>query len=233
MTRVSVIIPNLNDTKYLEQLVSQLNDFRPRQGWEVIVVDGGSSNFPGTIEDKVDQLLVSDPGRATQLNAGIACSKGHLIWLLHADSGINVNVCRAMDALSRDLNMEQESRWGRFNVVFSSTGKRYSMLAFFMNRRSCITGICTGDQGVFVHRALLDKIGGVPEQKLMEDIELSRRLKIFSRPQCRREYVHTSARRWQKSGFLRTITLMWAMRAAYYFGVSPNKLSTIYYRSPT
>ncbi|GIT39430.1 MAG: hypothetical protein Ct9H300mP8_06260 [Gammaproteobacteria bacterium] len=51
-----------------------------------------------------------------------------------------------------------------------------------MNERSALTSICTGDQGIFVHRSLLERIGGIPNQPLMEDIELSKRLRRISKP---------------------------------------------------
>lgn len=232
MNSVSIIIPNLNDNEVLEQLVCQLDKYRPSTGWEIIVVDGGSTDYPGTIAEKVDQLLVSEAGRATQLNVGIASSKGHLLWLLHADSRINAGVCRAVSVLSVSESVaERLPVWGRFNVQFSIRSKRLSVVAFFMNHRSCITGICTGDQGIFVERPLLDKIGGVPDQKLMEDIEMSRRLKRLSSPVCRKEYLYTSPRRWQKAGIMRTVVFMWLMRAAYFFGVSPDRLAKAYYGS--
>jgi len=235
MSSVSIIIPNLNDNEYLEQLVCQLEKFRPSAGWEIVVVDGGSTVYPGTIATKVDQLIVSKAGRATQLNAGIASSKGHLLWMLHADSSINAEVCRAIETLSeRGLAEGHPDRiplWGRFNVQFSQEGNRLSIIAFFMNHRSRITGICTGDQGIFVERSLLDRIGGVPDQKLMEDIEMSRRLKCVCNPECRKEHLHTSPRRWRHAGVVRTIIFMWAMRAAYFVGVSPDRLARVYYGS--
>jgi len=228
MGSVSIIIPNLNDTVHLEQLVRQLKKHRPSKGWEIIVVDGGSEDYPGTIAAKVDQLLVSNAGRATQLNAGIEFSTGQFIWLLHADSMISAEVCHAIGLLS-ERRSARLLTWGRFDVRFAERSKVLSVVASFMNYRSRLTGICTGDQGMFVERALLGQIGGVPDQKLMEDIELSRRLKRICAPECRREYLYTSSRRWQKNGIVRTIVFMWAMRAAYFFGVSPDLLARAYY----
>ncbi len=74
-----------------------------------------------------------------------------------------------------------------------------------MNKRSCLSGIATGDQGIFLSRELFNKAGGFPEQALMEDIE-------------------TSSRKWEEEGIGRTIFLMWRLRFLYFIGVSPNKL---------
>jgi hypothetical protein len=98
-----------------------------------------------------------------------------------------------------------------------------------MNLRSCLTAICTGDQGMFVHRDLLAAVGGMPGQPLMEDIELSRRLKRVRRPRCRREVIGTSARRWLRRGVLRTILSMWRFRLRYWLGADPAQLAREYY----
>jgi hypothetical protein len=97
-----------------------------------------------------------------------------------------------------------------------------------MNWRSRLTGIATGDQGIFVHRNIFERVGGYPEQPLMEDIALSSRLKRITPPACFKERVITSGRRWEKHGILRTILLMWRLRTAYFFGVAPENLAVLY-----
>ena len=101
-----------------------------------------------------------------------------------------------------------------------------------MSWRSAFTGICTGDQGMFVRRTLLDLVGGVPDQALMEDIELSKRLRRFGRPERLRPPLVTSARRWREHGLLSTIVLMWELRARYFFGEDPDVLAERYYDRP-
>ena len=97
-----------------------------------------------------------------------------------------------------------------------------------MNWRSRLTGIATGDQAMFITRQAFEKVGSFREIALMEDIELSRRLKRISRPFCLRARVRTSGRRWEKRGVLRTILLMWRLRAAYFFGAPPEELARRY-----
>ncbi len=102
------------------------------------------------------------------------------------------------------------------------------VVAWFMNKRSALTGICTGDQGIFVRRDGFEHLGGYAPIPLMEDIELSRRLKRFSRPARIRTPVVSSARRWEQGGILRTILLMWRLRLLYWLGVSPEWLARQY-----
>ena len=103
------------------------------------------------------------------------------------------------------------------------------VVAALMNLRSRATGIATGDQAIFVRREAFDTVGGFPVQPLMEDIELSRRLRAcFGRPACLREKVVTSGRRWDERGALRTIVLMWRLRWLYWRGVSAERLAAAY-----
>ena len=89
-----------------------------------------------------------------------------------------------------------------------------------MNIRSRWSGICTGDQGIFVRRDLLELIDGVPDQPLMEDIELTKRLRRYANPICVDVPLGVSARRWQQRGIASTILLMWRLRLQYFFGTS-------------
>jgi hypothetical protein len=97
-----------------------------------------------------------------------------------------------------------------------------------MNQRARLSGIATGDQGLFVTRRRYDSVGGFPDIPLMEDIAMSRALRRHGRPATVHQPVITSPRRWLKHGVLRTILRMWALRLAYFLGVSPGRLAAYY-----
>ena len=97
-----------------------------------------------------------------------------------------------------------------------------------MNMRSRLTGIATGDQAIFVRRAVFEHLQGFPDQPLMEDVELSKRLLALSRPACITHCVTTSGRRWEARGVWRTILLMWRMRWAYWRGTDAGELVRLY-----
>jgi hypothetical protein len=97
-----------------------------------------------------------------------------------------------------------------------------------MNLRSRATGLATGDQAIFVTRARFERLGGYAPQPLMEDIELTRRLRRTGRPTCLRPPVITSGRRWESRGVWRTIFLMWRLRWRYWRGESPARLAEAY-----
>jgi hypothetical protein len=102
------------------------------------------------------------------------------------------------------------------------------VVATLMNLRSRATGIATGDQALFVQRALFTQLGGYAELPLMEDIEICRRLRTQARPACLRLKATTSGRRWDQRGAWRTIVLMWRLRWRYWRGESPDALARAY-----
>ena len=97
-----------------------------------------------------------------------------------------------------------------------------------MNLRSRLTGMATGDQAIFVTRTVFERAGGFPDQPLMEDIALSRRLRQVAPPACLRDRVVTSGRRWERRGVWRTVFLMWRLRWRYWRGESPQALAEVY-----
>jgi hypothetical protein len=123
----------------------------------------------------------------------------------------------------------ETAQWGRFNVRLAPSSPMLNLVAWMMNQRSRLTGICTGDQAIFVRRDLFNQVGGYADIPLMEDIDLSKRLKRFSPPACIRTPLTTSSRRWQQNGVFRTILLMWWLRLQYWAGVSPARLAEKYY----
>jgi hypothetical protein len=124
--------------------------------------------------------------------------------------------------------IEDGAQWGRFDVRIAGQAPLLRVVARMMNWRSRLTGIATGDQAIFVRREMFERVGGYPELPLMEDIRLSATLKRLAPPACLREQVTTSGRRWEQRGVLRTILLMWWLRAAFFLGASPTWLARLY-----
>ncbi|MBL8522141.1 MAG: TIGR04283 family arsenosugar biosynthesis glycosyltransferase [Betaproteobacteria bacterium] len=224
--RLSIIIPALNEAANIAATLAPLQPMRAR-GVEVIVVDGGSSDATRSIAAPLADSIVDSPrGRATQMNAGARAAIGDTFLFLHADSLLPANADELIgEALSRP-----RKNWGRFDVVIDGGHFMFPIIAWFMNHRSCLTGIATGDQGIFVKRETFEKLGGFPEQPLMEDVELSDRLRRESGPACvSAAKIHTSGRRWEKHGVWRTIFLMWRLRWNYHRGASAESIHRAYY----
>ncbi len=223
---ISVIIPTLNEEKSISRLLMGFNHKLDNAGFEVIVVDGGSKDQTVAIASGFDVMLLESPaGRAMQMNRGADISKGRILWFLHADSQI------PLDWQNSLLKLDEPSHnvWGRFNVELSGHSRLLRVIEHNMNVRSCLTGICTGDQAIYMHRKAFFEAGKFPPQALMEDIELSKRLKKFSPPHCSKACVITSSRYWETHGIIRTVLKMWGIRLRYYFGASPDSLRRRYY----
>ena len=221
---LSIVIPALDEGPGLAELVERLGRFQSA-GAEVIVADGGSTDeSPERVASLADRVIVTQPGRARQMNAGAAVASGSRLWFLHADSR------PPTDAPARIAWGLARRSWGRFDVRLSGGGFRLGVVAMAMNRRSCWSGICTGDQGLFVTRRGFDAVGGFPDQPLMEDVAFSRRAKRrLGRPACVPGPLVTSSRRWEEHGIARTVLLMWQLRLAYALGASPVSLHRRYY----
>lgn len=224
LLRLSVIIPTLNEAESIVATLNRLQAMRKR-GHEVIVSDGGSKD--NTVQlciPLVDRVVKTETGRARQMNAGVKSSQGNVFWFLHADTLIEPD----HDQLIIKTVTENSNRWGRFDVQLSGTHPLLRIIERLMNWRSCLTGIATGDQGIFVQRELFEDIGGFASIPLMEDIEISKRLRKRARPFCIRKTLVTSSRRWEKSGILKTILLMWRLRLLFALGVDANRLARYY-----
>ena len=219
---ISIIIPVLNEENSIKELLQQLQTYR-KQGHEVIVVDGGSTDKTISISELLsDKVITSEPGRATQMNNGASQAKFDGLWFLHADTLVPENV---IECIQQALMAQQ---WGRFNIKLSGSNMLFRIIERMMNFRSCITGIATGDQGIFVKRKIFESVSGYSNIPLMEDVNLSKKLKKLSKPVCLKKQLITSSRRWEKNGILSTIILMWYLRFLYWLGVSTDKLASQY-----
>jgi len=219
---LSVIVPALNEAAQIGACLEALQPLRAA-GHELIVVDGGSHDATADIaRAAADRVLAAPRGRAAQMNAGARLARGAALLFLHADTRLPPRAdVLVLEALAR-------TAWGRFDVSIDSPRALLSLVAAMMNLRSRLTGIATGDQAIFVRRALFDAQGGYAPIPLMEDIELSRRLRRLGPPACLRARARSSARRWESRGVLRTILLMWRLRLAFWLGADPARLAERY-----
>ena len=221
-------MPVLRDDEALEKLLTALEEIAARTAGglqlKVVVVDGAADDSTRRLAAGRADYVVSPPSRGGQIATGIANTDADWVWILHADTGVGDEALAAL----QQVMQQNEACWGRFDIELPGL----AVVAWFMNQRSRITRICTGDQGCFVARALLQQAGGFPDQPLMEDIEWSRRLKRIAPDRFvpLKARLCASSRRWQHHGALRTVVFMWMMRLNYFFGASAEHLYQRYYR---
>jgi len=224
---IGVVVPVLNESTRLKALVDKLHQLEFEQ---IVIVDGGSADGS---RELARTLMAAHPdvsalrsmrGRAYQMNAGARQCTTDALLFLHADTSLPADAARAIrDAVARG------ALWGRFDVRFDDGGPLLRVIAHAMNLRSALTGICTGDQAVFITRRCFDEIGGYAGLPLMEDIELASRMKRRQRPSRLRIPVTTSARRWRHQGVLVTVLRMWMLRVLFWLGVPARALARRYH----
>ena len=224
--RLSIIVPVLNERGRLAALVEHLASIAADQ---TIIVDGGSKDgsenwlLQNWHAPEIGRVFIQTvAGRAKQMNAGADQATGDMLLFLHADNVLPIGAKREV-LRAREL----QSLWGRFDVAFRAEKRsRLAMrvIALFMNIRSRLSSIATGDQAIFVDRILFRTIGGYQDLPLMEDVALSKMLKRHCVPHCPSLRTTTSARRWENRGVFQTVVTMWYLRFAYFLGASPHKL---------
>jgi rSAM/selenodomain-associated transferase 2 len=227
---LAVIVPVRNEAQVLAAGLAPLLALPDVD--ELIVVDGQSTDgslalAAGLLDTTRDGTraccLSSGAGRARQMNAGASNAGSDVLLFLHIDTRLPPQALACVRAAVAAGHV-----WGRFDVRLPGRHPVFRLIERAMSWRSRLTGIATGDQAIFVRADVFRMLGGFPDQPLMEDIELSRRLKWVGPPACLHETVETSSRRWERYGVVRTILLMWYLRLLYGLGVSPRRLARRY-----
>jgi len=220
--RLSIIIPVLNEEP---TIAATLADLDRTEASEVIVVDGGSTDRTAEVVRATSaRLVVSPRGRAAQMNAGARQAAGDVLLFLHADTRLPAGASRDI----RECMADARCAGGRFDIRLDSTRPLLRLVGRMISLRSRLTRVATGDQAIFVRRAVFERLGGFPEMPLMEDVAFSRALKKEGSIACLRARVTSSARRWEQHGPVRTILLMWALKLLYLAGVPPTRLKRLY-----
>jgi rSAM/selenodomain-associated transferase 2 len=220
--KLSIIIPTLDEEANLPHSLSAL----PSEA-EVIVVDGLSRDRTREIALQWGaRVIESRPGRGAQMNVGAGHSSGDVLLFLHADCVLGP---RAAGLVEKALHRPGVVG-GSFRLHIDHPGWGYRLVAFGSNLRARLFGLPYGDQALFVRRSDFDAIGGFPEDPLMEDVVLVRRLRQRGKLVAIDETVTTGPRHWQHLGPLLTTLLNWTTVSLYFLGISPARLAPWYHR---
>jgi len=220
---LSIIVPMLNEHESIAATLGALRAGAPQA--QIIVVDGGSvDGSPGIARDRCDLLLAAPRGRAIQLNAGAVQARGQILAFVHADTIVPLSFAADIEAAM----CESAVAGGRFDLALDDPALPYRLIGWLISLRSRLSRTATGDQAIFVRREIFERLGRFPNIEICEDLDFARRLKRIGAIACLRSRVVTSARRWQRSGLLRTVMRMWLIRLSYLAGVSPARLQRWY-----
>ena len=218
----SIIIPVFNESSELDSTLEQLSQsLQGSSDIEVIISDGGSTdNSPEIAKHYPCRVINTSTGRANQMNAASAHARGNWLVFLHADSQLPDNW---------QAQLRLSNQWGFFPVKLSGEHWPLSIVESFINLRSRVSKVATGDQGLYFRRSFFQELGGYPDIPIMEDVAISKLARQKSTPSIGAHPVMTSSRRWQQNGIIKTVLLMWSLRLAYFLGINPVRLHRIYY----
>lgn len=222
--RLSIVIPALNEQERIEEQVRRTAALDGVE--EVIVVDGGSRDATRARIPSLPKVraLAAPRGRASQQNAGARAAAGDVLLFLHADVALPEDAARRVgEALADDRCIGGAFR--TWTVPDRPTW--LGPLLHLADLRSRYTGLPYGDQALFVRRKVFEAVGGFPEQALMEDLELSMRLRRVGRLARVKARVRVSGRRFVARP-ISSLAVMNFFPALYRLGVSPSALEKIY-----
>jgi rSAM/selenodomain-associated transferase 2 len=224
-TTLTVVIPARNEEAALPRTLECLQ--RLPEVREIIVVDGGSSDRTvQAAQSKGCRVLHASGGRGPQLRMGAAHASGDVVLMVHADTWLAPDAGGAILDCLRDETVVGGGVWKRFaDPPWLLRGSRFKCAV-----RLWVYSRIAGDQALFVRRTVLEKLGGVPDQPLMEEFALCDRLNAHGRLALAGSVLLTSARRFRANGVLRTYLLMGWIHLRYRLGTPPAELCRLYER---
>jgi rSAM/selenodomain-associated transferase 2 len=221
----SIIVPVFNEARLLRSFLTHLRE-RAR-GAEIIVADGGSSDGTADLaQGFCDQLVVSEPGRALQMNAGARAARGDILWFVHVDAEVPQG---CLNEIARIMN-DPSAAGGYFRIRLPRAYV-YRLTDSFAHYAGILLRMRCGDHGIFCRRTVFIDVGGFPEVPLMEDVEFFRLLRRRGRVVCSQKRILASPRRYEIIGRLRLTVAYGFIAMLYNFGVPPSKLALIYKRT--
>ncbi len=228
MHSISVIIPVLNEDDVINRCIDHFKSVRGSHNSEIIVVDGDEDGTTiNVLNSDSIKKIISQKGRAAQMNLGAKKASGDILLFLHADSFLPLS---AFEEIYNTMK-SGDFKGGAFELAIDNPKFAYRLIEFFAALRYRNTCIPFGDQAIFIDRNYFNDIGGYREIPLMEDVDLMRRIKkeggkIHVIPLK----VKSSARNWERDGIVYTTLRNWTLQILFSFGVSPEKLVKFYYR---
>jgi rSAM/selenodomain-associated transferase 2 len=224
---VTVVIPVLDDTSALTSLLPTLP---VDPSIQVVVVDGGDGRDTASdaLRERHPEIewIRSARGRGVQMNAGAKRARGRWLVFLHADTRLGAGW---LDLLRR-LDSHPSIVGGSFRFALDSGSRWARWIERGVRLRVRLFDLAYGDQALFARRDVFGELGGYMELPLMEDVDFVRRLRRRGRLEHADIPALTSARRWERDGWIRRTVENIALILLFLAGWSPARLARRYHR---
>ena len=226
MSRISIIIPTINEANNLPLLLSDLSIIH-KEG-EILIVDCGSEDKTIDIANIYGAKLFKSKqrNRGLQLDIGAKNSKGDWLIFLHADTRLTHDwFTKIKSVLEKDKN-------SIYNFKFKINDKKiiYRVLEIFVNFRSKYFKQPYGDQGLIIHRSIYLKNNGFRKIPLMEDLDFLTRLENKKDLKQLNLPIFTSSRKWESTNIFLQALKNWNLRRKWLKGESTKSIYSEYYK---
>lgn len=223
---ISIIIPVLNEAARLPPLLQALAGEEAEH--EVILADVGSSDASTEIAQRLGaKVILSKPGRGTQILQGVAEARGDVLFFLHADTTFPSGGLRHLE---NTLERIPEVIGGNFRLLFDG-GDRFSRGLTRVYGWVRYLRLYYGDSGIFIRRSAYDAIGGMRAIPVMEDLDFVARMESYGKTCCIAEPpLITSSRRFEGRRASEIVYGWMKLHFLFWLGVAPDRLAIMYLR---
>jgi rSAM/selenodomain-associated transferase 2 len=226
VTSLDVVIPTLNAAASLERTIASLRDHGHDLCLSIIVCDGGSSDDTVAVARRTGvAVATAQAGRGHQLAIGAAAGRAAWLLFLHADTVLERGWATPVGSFMTQSNSRDKA--GFFRLRFASPDPRARRLERVVAWRSRRLGLPYGDQGLLLARAFYQRLGGFRPLPLMEDVDLVRRIGRDNLVALEADAI-TSARRYERDGWLVRPMRNLSCLALYFAGVPTSLLQRLY-----
>ena len=226
MSKISIIIPTINEASNLPLLLSDLSSIQ--KDGEIKIVDSGS-------EDKTIDLakiygakvfISKERNRGLQLDIGAKNSKGEWLIFLHADTRLTHDWFKKINSFLKG------NKNSIYYFKFKINHKRiiYRVLEILVNFRSKFFKQPYGDQGLIIHRTTYFKNNGFRKIPLMEDVDFLRRLNKKKDLKQLNLPIFISSRKWERTNIFLQAIKNWQFRRRWLKGESLKSIYSDYYK---